>query len=280
MTMEHSTTDPIANDKEARRAHALWESYLTGDESLLDPQVTWMRRFFKTLPADPRCKVCKAPFRGVGGAIVNVFGFGAGRSDFSPHLCNRCDKIVKKYQVGMEIQLTMLFADVRGSTALAEQIGATAFHHLINRYYRASIQVLTDSGALVNRLIGDALIGLYVPGIAGPDYTLAAIEAARSLLRATGHGEPGGPWIQLGIGVHSGPVYVGAVGASDSVSDITVLGDAANTAARLSSVAKPGEALISEDACRLAKYSAEDCEVRALTLKGRTEPVTVKVLRL
>ena len=267
-------------EKQTARAHTLWHSYLTGDLSHLDAQVKLTRRVFKHLPTDPRCKVCNAPFRGPGGAVVNLFGFGAGRSEYNHHLCDRCEKIVKKYQVGLEVHLALLFADVRGSTPLAEEIGATAFRHLINRYYKTSADVLTRTGALVNRLIGDALIGLYVPGLAGPEYARVAVEAARDLLEATGHTGPDGPWIQVGVGVHSGTAYVGAVGSSEGVSDITVLGDAANTAARLSSQAGPGEILVSEDTCRFAKLNLADCEPRTLNLKGRSEPVAVRVIRV
>ena len=104
--------------------------------------------------------------------------------------------------------------------------------------------------------------------------------AARSLLEATGHADPGGPWIQVGIGIHTGTAYVGAVGSSEGVSDITVLGDAANTAARLSSQAAAGEILISEETRRLGNLPLEDYELRSLNLKGRTEPVPVRVMRV
>ncbi len=261
-------------------ARILWHSYLTGDRSQLNTQVKVMRQIFKRLPSEPRCRVCNAPFRGLGGAVVSVFGFGAGRSSFNPSLCDRCEKIVRKHQVGTEIQLTMLFADVRGSTNLAEDIGASAFQRLINRYYKACTEVLSQTNALINRLIGDALIGLYAPGIAGPEHARTAVEAARALLEATGHADPEGPWIQVGVGVHTGTVYVGAVGSSDSVSDITVLGDAANTAARLASQALPGEILVSENTCHAAKLKLEDCELRTLKLKGRHEPVAARVIRV
>src|SRR4051794_3560220 len=150
-------------DKQTAFAQTLWRAYLTGDNSQLHPRVKVMRQLFKDLPSDPRCKTCNAPFRGIGSVMVRPFGFGAGRSSFNRNLCDRCEKIVKKYQVGMELLLTMLFADVRDSTTLAEEIGPSAFHHLINRYYQTSTQVLHNSDALINRLIGDALIGLYVP---------------------------------------------------------------------------------------------------------------------
>lgn len=83
-----------------------------------------------------------------------------------------------------------------------------------------------------------------------------------------------------GIGVHTGTAYVGAVGSSDSVSDITVLGDAANTTARLSSQAADGEILVSEETCRTANLDLENCELRVLKLKGRNVPAVVRVIRV
>lgn len=227
-----------------------------------------------------RCRVCNAPFQGLGGRAVSLLGFGAGRSSFNPTLCDRCEKIVKAHQVGLELQLTMLFVDVRGSTNLGEEIGASAFHHLINRFYLACTGVLVESDALIARLIGDQVIGLYVPGIAGPQYTRKAVQAARTLLEVTGHADSEGPWIPVGVGVHTATAYVGAVGSRDSVSDITVLGDAANITARLSSQAGPGEALISEETCRLAKLELETCPSRTLTLKGRVDPISVRVIHV
>jgi adenylate cyclase len=267
-------------DAQTAEAQTLWYAYLTGDNSGIPSRVKLARKVFNRLPSPPRCKVCNAPFEGVGGAMIRPFGFGGGRSSFNRNLCDRCEKLVKKYQVGVEIPLTMLFADVRDSTATAEEIGPSAFHQLINRYYQTSTQVLGKSDALINRLIGDALIGLYVPGIAGPDHTEKAVGAARALLEATGHTDADGPWIGVGVGVHTGTAYVGAVGGNDSVSDITVLGDAANTAARLSSQAADGEILVSEETCLAANLPLRDCEVRTLKLKGRSEPVDVRVMRV
>lgn len=277
---ETSHEDSSQPDAQTEWARTLWYAYLSGDNSQLDTKVRVMRQMFKHLPSDPRCNICNAPFAGIGGVLVKPLGWGGGRSSFNRSLCDRCEKIVKKYQVGVEIPLTMLFADVRDSTATAEEIGPSAFHLLINRYYQTSTQVLGKSDALINRLIGDALIGLYVPGIAGPEHTAKAVEAARALLEATGHTDPGGPWIHVGIGVHTGTAYVGAVGGNDSVSDITVLGDAANTAARLSAQAAGGEILVSEETCQAANLGLQDCELRTLKLKGRNEPVAVRVIRV
>ena len=264
----------------AERASILWHSYLTGDPSRLDVKTRMVRQLFKRLPSAPRCRVCNAPFHGLGGMVVSLLGFGAGRSSFNPSLCGRCEILVKHYQVGTEVPLTLLFADVRGSTSLAEEIGAMAFHHLINHFYTASTEILVQTNALIDKLIGDEVAGLYVPGIAGLDHARIAVDAARALLKATGHTNPDGPWIRVGVGVRTGIAYVGAVGSSHSVSDITVLCDAANTAARLASQAGAGEILVSEETCLAAGLDLDNCETRLLQLKGRSQAVTIRVIRV
>ena len=173
--------DEGLSDAPSDRALTLWTAYLTGDYSHLDSQVLAVRQLFKRLPSATRCRVCNAPFQGLGGAVVSLFGFGAGRSSFNPSLCDRCEKIVKHHQVGTEVQLTLLFADVRGSTALAEDIGPSAFHHLINRFYTASTEVLVQTNALIEKMIGDEVAGLYVPGIAGAGSRTGRLQCGTSL---------------------------------------------------------------------------------------------------
>jgi adenylate cyclase len=265
-------------DGQEEWALALWHSYLTGDVSKLNTMTKTVRRIFMRLPSPPRCLVCNAPFQGIGGRFVRLFGFQAGHSSMNPTLCDRCEVIVKKHQVGIEVPLTLLFADVRGSTKLAEEVGATAFHQLINRFYTTTTEILIQTHALIEKMIGDEVAGLYVPGIAGPDHAQVAVEAARLLLKATGHNDPNGPWIRIGVGIHTGIGYVGAVGSRQSVSDITVLGDVANTTARLASEAGAGEILVSEDTCHAIGLLLEHCETRILQLKGRSQVVTAKVI--
>lgn len=266
-------------DGQQARALILWHSYLTGDITHLDSMTRIIRRLFKKLPSDPRCLVCNAPFHGVGGAFVSILGFRSGRSSLNPTLCNRCEIMVKQYQVGAEVPLTLLFADVRGSTALAERVGASAFHQLINRFYTTSTEILIQTHALIEKMIGDEVAGMYVPGIAGPDHARVGVESARALLKSTGHSDPDGPWIRVGVGVHTGVAYVGAVGSSERVSDITVLGDVANIAARLASNAGAGEILVSEETCRAVGYELVNCEERLLELKGRSQPVAARVIK-
>ena len=132
----------------------------------------------------------------------------------------------------------MLFADVRGSTALAEQVSPTEFSRLISRFYKVSADVMVNSDAMVDKLIGDEVTGLYTPGLAGLDHARVAIEAAKLLLTVSGHTDKEGPWVPVGAGVHTGRAFVGSVGSEQGLTDITTLGDAPNTAARLASAGR------------------------------------------
>ena len=174
----------------------------------------------------------------------------------------------------------MLFADVRGSTGLAERMSAADFSRLMNRFYAAATDALIKTDAMIDKLVGDEVVGLYIPLLTGPNHARPAVQGAQDLLRATGHGRPGGPWLPVGVGVHTGVVYFGGVsGADGTVSDWTALGDHVNIAARLASQAGPGEALISDAAYAAAGLDLGHLEQRQMELKGKHEVVGVRVVR-
>lgn len=256
----------------------VWRNYLTTGGFDKDRR---QRHLFRVLPTREgrRCKNCYAPFAGVGGTLVRLV-YGKRPSNMNPRLCNICEQFALKYHGGAEIDLSLLFADIRGSTALAEGVSPSEFSQLINRFYTASTNVLIQTDAFIDKLSGDEVAAIYVPGLAGPEYARRAVEAAQDLLRATGHSDPGGPWVPVGAGVHSGVAFVGAVGSKDGLTDITVLGDVANTTARLASQAGAGEVIVSEAAVAAAGLDTEGLEQRQLELKGRSEPVKVWVIHV
>lgn len=250
-----------------------WYHILTEGE----PAARNFQHLMRALPASPRCKLCAAPFKGWGGFLMRQMG--REQSKYNPRFCARCDQF--EHPGGAEVVITMLFADVRGSTTLAEQMSAREFSRLINRFYAVGSDVLVESDALVDRLMGDQVIGLYIPGFAGPDHSRRAIEAAGELLRRTGHRDPDGPWLPVGVGVHTGPAFVGVVGgAQGNPTDFTALGDNVNTTARLASQAGTGEILISEAAYAAAGLDLGDLERRQLELKGKSGPTEVRVLHV
>ena len=249
-----------------------WQMVLRGE----DPALRRYRHILGLLPANPRCQFCNAPFRGPLAPFMQLIDRSPSR--LNPRFCRMCLETIPVG--GAEIEHTMLFADVRGSTALAEQMGAVEFGQLINRFYVAGTGVLIHSDALIERLAGDQLIGLYIPGFAGPEHAGKAVRAGERLLSATGHDSADGPWVSIGVGVHTGTAYVGAVGTEEGLTNVTALGDAVNVAARLSSLAGPGEMLVSQDAASAAGLQVERLEQRWLELKGRSEPVGVYVLQV
>jgi adenylate cyclase len=236
-----------------------------------------MRRRFRLIPRDPRCKSCNAPF-GMPGAIV-ARAMGRRQWSKNPKFCDRCYSFLREYGLsGVEIPITVLFADVRDSTTLAERLGAAEFRSRINSFYRIASDALLSTDGLVDKFIGDGVMGLYIPGISGQDHAAKAIDAGRRILAkmaAASEGER----LPVGVGVHTGDAFVGAVGDRSEVEDFTALGDAVNTTARLASVAGSGEALISVAAAAAAELPSAGLEQRHLEVKGRTQPVDVLVLR-
>jgi adenylate cyclase len=260
----------------------LWYWYLTGEKRSDFPleferiyEAT--RRVFRWFPGAPRCFECDIPLSGVTGFLLRPWG--SRPSTFNSHFCSQCESFARQQEAGAEVELSLLFADVRGSTPLAENIGVTRFQELIRRFYRTTSAILIKRNAMVNRLIGDQMIALFTPRFAGKRHALAAIETAREILQATGHEDPDGPWAPVGVGVHTGVVYVGVVGSKDSLNEITVLGSAANLAARLSSEARAGEVLVSAAAMQSAGLDGSGLESRVLQLKGIREPVATRVIQ-
>jgi adenylate cyclase len=248
-----------------------WKVVLDGT----DPRFRRFRNVLRRIPNAPRCKMCYAPFAGPGAPFMRAMG--RRRWAKNPNYCGACIAWLGERRGGAEIELSFLFADVRGSTALGERLSPTEFSELLNRFYEAASRVVIDHEGLVDKFVGDEIVAFFPPGFVGPEHAAVAVDAAQAILEATGHGAAGDPWVPVGAGVHSGIAFVGSVGEG-GVTDFTALGDAVNTTARLASAAGAGEILVSRAAATAAGISTEDLEERHLELRGRTEPVDVLVL--
>jgi adenylate cyclase len=251
----------------------LWRSILTEKDS----PVRKRRRLLRVLPSSPRCKLCNLPFSGVGGLAMRLAG--SQPAAMNPRFCNSCFTLADRYPGGAEIELSMLFADIRGSTGLAERLGTVEFSRLVGRFYDAVTGILVGHDALIDRLIGDEVIALFIPLFSGADHARRAVQAAQEILQATGHAGPGEPWVPVGAGVHTGTAYVGSVG-SQGVTDFTALGDNVNATARLASLAGAGEILVSRAALEAGRLQRSGLESRDVALKGREAPMSVAVLRV
>ena len=266
-----SVEEPLDPAQEARRE--LFRTVMLNGEA----DQIGLRRRLRIIPSDPRCKLCNAPF-GMPGAVVSR-AMGRRRWAKNPKFCDRCYTFLRETGLsGVEIPITVLFADVRDSTTLAEQLGAAEFRSRINGFYRIASDALLSTDGLVDKFIGDGVMGMYIPGMSGKDHASKAIDAARRILSKVA-ATPEASRLPVGVGVHTGEAFVGAVGDAAEVQDFTALGDAVNTTARLASVAGSGEALISVAAAAAAELPSDGLEQRHLEVKGRTQPVDVLVLR-
>lgn len=250
---------------------AFWREFLTRGDSTERK----FRRIFKHIPDGPRCKLCAAPFSGVGAPLMRMLG--RRQAQQTPTMCGSCFDFMTENRGGAEIECSFLFADVRGSTKLAEGMSATSFRGLLDRFYATASGVVFDHDGSVDKFVGDELVAIWFPLMSGETYVARTIEAARALLVAMGHGSADGPWLPVGAGVHAGPAWVGAVGDGAHV-ELTALGDAVNTTARLAAVAGPGEILVSVAAATIAGLDPT-LERRSLELKGKELPTDVVVLR-
>jgi adenylate cyclase len=234
------------------------------------------RRLFTRLPANPRCQLCAAPFAGAGGAVMRTIG--KKQSAVNRNMCVSCERQLLKRRGGAEVDTSTLFADIRGSTALGERLSPTDFRETLNRYYSVASDVVNEHGGIVDKFVGDELVAAFPPFL-GADHARRAVDAATALLRRTGHGDPDGPWVPVGAGVHTGRVWFGTVGEGNHV-EITVLGDVVNTTARLASAAESGEVLVTVEAAREAGLDERALEHRNLELKGKEAPTEVVSVRI
>jgi adenylate cyclase len=156
----------------------LWRDLLTEHYS----PTLHMRRRYRRYPGNPRCKQCLVPLGGPVHPLVRMITKKAP-SRKNPRFCDTCETFAETHPGGAEIELTMLFADVRGSTALAEQTTPAEFHHLMARFHKEASNALIDADGLVDRIVGDEVVGLFLPMLA--DHARQAVQAAIRLLEAT-----------------------------------------------------------------------------------------------
>jgi adenylate cyclase len=264
--LQVNTVDP--------QTEAQWHAVLSGDYQG-NNTLQNMRRVFKNLPSNPRCKLCYAPYGAPFGPVLNLLGYGPW--DKNPTLCGACMRQLEKDLGGAEVELTMLFADLRGSTELAERLPAATYRKMVNAFYAMAVRHVNDAGGMIDKYLGDGVLALFIPGFAGPDHAASAVEAARLLLHDTidarGLPDEARP-LPLGIGVHTGIAYVGVLGKAGSLLDFTALGDAVNLTQRLSSAAGSRELLISDEARAAAGIASAGLQARELELKGISRPIT------
>jgi adenylate cyclase len=250
----------------------VWRRLLLGT----DPSVVRLRRRHRRIPSPPRCKMCAAPFGPPGGWVLRYFGHA--RWAKNPKYCEGCFRTLQANHGGAEVDCSLLFADVRGSTSLAERMRPAEFRALMGRFYDEAFAALIDFNAIVDKFVGDEVIGIFIPAYTGQEHARHAIDAAYRLLEVTGHSLTDGPWIPIGIGVNSGVAFVGSVGQGPDT-ELTAMGDAVNVTARLAAEAGRGEILVTAEAADTVGITS-GTEHRSLQLRGKSGATDVAVLTL
>ncbi len=249
-----------------------WRARLTGESS----DLRRLRNLWHHVPHGPRCKVCAAPFEGIGGIATRVVQHG--RSTANPTMCGMCFRTLASHPGGAEIEVSIVFADIRGSTAIAESIGPEAFRTALQAFYQIAARSIEDHGGSVDKYLGDGVMALFIPVIAGREHGQRATQAALALVDGVERSALPASGIRVGAGVHSGTAFVGVLGSGDKL-DFSALGDPVNVAARLGSMAGPGEVLVSREVWSRGRQDAAEGEPRTVEIAGRHEPLDVVAVR-
>lgn len=234
-----------------------------------------LSRYFRRLPGPPRCKACQAPFKGPFAPLLRLRGFRPWQ--LNRRLCHHCFNGIDKARGGAEVPVSLLFADVRGSTSLAEEMSARDFRTVVDRFYKLVFGAVDRNRGVVDHLAGDGVMAMWTPRFGGKDHPAHAIDAGREVAEDLMTDRSLRGRVPAGVGVHTGTAWIGVVGESGA-HDFTVLGDAPNTVARLGSAAQSGELLVSPAIAEAVRLDTSALEQRRLALKGKADPFTAWVV--
>ena len=188
------------------------------------------------------------------------------------------------YRWGVEQRITIMFADLRGFTSLAEKLYPYDSVFLLNRYFEVMTRVIGRHGGEVDKFLGDGIMALFgvslTPGSGSRETLLAAegmLEALESLNEEFEGALP--EQLRMGIGIHMGSAVLGRVGGGRQAG-LTALGDSVNIASRLEALNKEfGSVMVASDAAvRASGLALPGIELRKISVRGRAEPLSVHVV--
>ena len=185
---------------------------------------------------------------------------------------------------GSEREIAILFADIRGFTALSEGRLPYDVVFILNRYFAAVGRAVESAGGRVDKFLGDGVMALFGIDSGAQAGCREALLAARLMsermdeLNASLHGEIERP-LRIGIGIHSGPIIIGEMGYGGATA-ITAIGDAVNTASRLEELTKEYgvELVVSENVVRHAGMDLSDFPRQEVEIRGKREMLAVRTL--
>lgn len=259
------TDVPASKPSEANDKSDYWTELLGGTDSGLNS----FQRALRKLPSPPRCKLCQAPFSGPYAPFLRLIGFR--RWALNQQICKFCVRDLEKHSGGAEIAVSLLYVDVRGSTRIAEEMNPREFSEGLRRYLAVVGGDVDAEQGVIDHMAGDGVMAMWIPAFVGPQHPRSALAAAVQIARDVSASVKQGEGFPAGVGVHTGVAYVGVVGEPGS-RDFTVVGDTANTVARLSAAAAAGEVVLSQAVVDEIGLDSSALEHRRLDLKGKSDP--------
>jgi adenylate cyclase len=174
---------------------------------------------------------------------------------------------------------SVLFADIRGFTAMSENMEASEVLQMLNEYFEVMVEISFKHEGTVDKFVGDEIMVLWGAPVVHEDDPARAVRAGldmqAALVEFNRHRESEGQEpIQIGIGINSGKLVAGYIGSTRTMS-YSVIGDTVNTAARLCSAAKPGQVIISEDTYAHVKDDFDFQDLEAVRAKGKSKPLEI-----
>ncbi len=251
----------------------LWKTiFEAGHPDLLKQH--WLHR---KLPTHPRCRLCMVPFKGIGGWFMRLKG--KTRNSRNPNYCNACDSFMQAYPGGAEVEMSLLYVDIRQSTEYAAGHEPNEVSARVNHFLNQATHIITEHDGFITAFYGDCVVGVWPPGFCGQDHAAKAQQAAIELVTNKHIAGREDQVIPVGVGVHTGKVFIGTVSAlQDTFRDVSVFGSNVNLTARLASNAAPNQALATAETIRAGGRNLADYQSRALELKGFDEPVDAYTL--
>jgi adenylate cyclase len=199
----------------------------------------------------------------------------------SPHLLDRIlSNEINIDSAAQQVEVSLLFADIRGFTALSEELEPADVMELLNQYCGKMANIVFEHNGSIDKYIGDAIMAVFGSPQPEPDHARRAIECGIAMQQAAKDLSVGARPVYIGVGVHTGACVQGNLGGSGMI-QFTAVGDAVNTASRLCSAAKPGQVIISADT--LAEANAVDFQIDPMPpieLKGKSQPMEVYQVRV
>ncbi|HEX5322039.1 MAG TPA: adenylate/guanylate cyclase domain-containing protein [Stellaceae bacterium] len=219
------------------------------------------------------------PLRGPAALPFRIFGIRPSR--MNPNTCTICEMMFTKVMraTKISVDVTVLFADLRGYTALSQSLSADQIAALLDVFYDECAAAIWDNDGLLNKTAGDSIMAIFNFPIRHRDHAARAVEAAHEIHRRcdarcrvlTGFPDGDDDSLGIGIGIDSGTVSFGEFGRAHR--DLTAIGTVVNTAARAQSVAQAGQVLVTRAVRDRSGSILADAEGQFYPLKGIAEPV-------